>query len=279
MLTLELAPGDRPPDFAIGREVNLWRDERGHVCARLFSSLSHRWIEWPGLGVFWFEPHSRVIHVRPAPHVRLDVLQDTFTRFLQPAILQALGWQALHASAVAGPDGVLAFCGPAHAGKSTLAYALGQTGGFRQFADDAFVTSLSDGGVRAHFLPFAARLRPTARRHFEASPQAPVDLVMPPPAPVAAFFLLTQDESLDAPPQRIRVPPARAFSELMAHAHCFDVADPSESKRIVDEYLEIVARVPVFSLTYRPGFDRLDDLLHAVADARASALEHVAVGR
>lgn len=277
MLRLELAQGGSPPDFSAGREVNVWRDEHGDVCARLLSGPAHRWIDWPGLGLFWFEPHGRTVRVRPAPQARANVLHDTFGRVLQPAILQALGWQALHASAVTGPAGVFAFCGLAHSGKSTLAFTLARSG-FQQFADDALVMSLSGGEVLAHRLPFAARLRPTAVRHFERADEAlPQTTVAPAAAHIAAFFLLKQDESLSGPPQRRRVPPARAFTELMTHAHCFDASDRHESRRLVEEFLEIVQRVPAFSLTYRPGFDRLGELVETVAGVQESGVEQGAV--
>ena len=57
----------------------------------------------------------------------------------------------------------------------------------------------------------------------------------------------------DLTSQRISlIPQARAFSELLAHAHCFDAEDPAQTRRLVDDYLELVARVPVFALEYQP---------------------------
>ena len=281
MLTLEVAPSGSLLDVAAGREVNVWRDERGEICARLFrgSASQSRWIDWPGLGVFSFALHSRAVRVYPAPQAREDVLADTFVRILQPAILQALGWQAVHASAVAGPTGVLAFCGLAHSGKSTLAYALSRLG-FSHFADDALVINVVDDSVRAHALPFTARLRRATRVHFELDELASPRIARPPATtPMSAFFLLRQDASQAGPPKRERVPAARAFSQLMTHAHCFDVADPAESQRIVEDYLEIVERVPVFSLTYRPGFEQLDELLETVVGMRGVPLADAPVLR
>jgi hypothetical protein len=271
MLTLELTHGGSPPDFTAGRQVNLWRDERGEVCARLFAGASHRWIEWPGLGVFWFDRTAPVVRVQPDPGVPADLLHATFARILQPAILQAMGWQALHASAVETSSGVRAFCGPAHAGKSTIAYALAETG-LRHFADDAVVLGLGAGEVRAHALPFEARLRTSAREHFGLRLLSGVQPDRDYSAPLAACFLLTQDETLDGPPRRTHIPAARAFTELMTHAHCFDPDHPDESRRLVEDFLSIVTRVPVFSLVYRPGFDRLPELVDAIMDERELAV-------
>jgi hypothetical protein len=58
---------------------------------------------------------------------------------------------------------------------------------------------------------------------------------------------------------------------LLTHAHCFDFADSSETRRIIDDYLETATRIPVFSLTYQPGFDRLPELLDLIRSAGRSA--------
>jgi hypothetical protein len=213
MLTLDLATGGSPPSQAGAQEVNSWRDERGEICARLYKCGTQRWIDWAGLGVFGFGPGARSVKFWPAPGARSDVIADCFARILQPAILQVLGCQALHASAVVAPEGVWAFCGVAQSGKSTLAYALAKTG-LLHFADDALVMSLQAGEVVAHPLPFAPRLRPSTRHHF--SHDSAVDeelrtLPMRTAMPVAAFFVLRQNRGLDGRTQLSRLPAARAF--------------------------------------------------------------------
>ncbi len=132
-LVFETQPPPRHPD----REVCVWRDEQGHVFARAFAQGARRWIDWPGLGIFAFAAGSHRVQVWPAATDR-DLVAGAFARRLQPIILQALGRQAIHASAVLGRGGVLAFCGVGHSGKSTLAFAMARIG-FRQVADDALV--------------------------------------------------------------------------------------------------------------------------------------------
>ena len=79
-------------------------------------------------------------------------------------------------------------------------------------------------------------------------------------------FLLQQNPDLTSP--RISLmPQARAFSELLAHAHCFDAEDPAQTRRLVDDYLELVARVPVFALEYQPDLQQLPQLTRAVVEA------------
>jgi hypothetical protein len=82
-------------------------------------------------------------------------------------------------------------------------------------------------------------------------------------------FILRQDSALSGPCVSL-VPQARAFSEVLAHAHCFNPVDPAHSRRLAESYLGLVARVPVFMLEYRPGLQHLPRLTHAVLEAAAS---------
>jgi hypothetical protein len=72
------------------------------------------------------------------------------------------------------------------------------------------------------------------------------------------------------------IPKARAFSELLPHAHCFDAEDQAHKRQLVNDYLELVARVPVFLLEYRPDFRQLPRLIRAVMEA-ASGIDTDAV--
>ena len=265
MLTLSLAGGEPP---RMGRKVNELCDASGSVLARAFSSENMRWIEWPGLGVFAFSGGSHEVCVWQERNASQEAVADTFSRIIKPIILQALGWQALHAGAAAGPAGVLAFCGRSGSGKSTLAFAMHRAG-WRQFADDALVLRLDQNRVSAVALPFAPRLRPPSRAQFARAGRSPLlslRKAQSVDAPLSTVFLLEQNARLT----NVRVsliPKARAFSELLTHAHCFDVEDRAHNRRLVNDYLELVTRVPVFLLEYRPDFRQLPRLIHAVIEA------------
>jgi hypothetical protein len=267
MLSLSILEGVAP---ATGRQVNEWTDECGKVFARAFSSDDHYRIDWPGLGAFAFRPGSRDVLVWPEPDAPREEISDTFDRLLQPIILQALGKQALHAAASVGPCGTIAFCGNAGSGKSTLGFATGQAG-YRQLADDALVLQLEQDRVSVCPLPFAPRLRPASRLHFGYADQSTVPRVAPRLAHLAlsAIFLLRQDDQIERPRLTL-LPQAQAFSELLAHAHCYDAQDRSHTRRLVDSYLAIVSLVPVFALHYRPDLQRLPQLVEIIQDAASS---------
>jgi hypothetical protein len=264
VLTLVIAGSEAPAPGA-ARKVNEWSDNKGEVCARAYTSKGLHWIDWPGLGVFAFSPGSHEVRVWLEPSSQHEAIVDTFSRTLEPVILQTLGWQAIHAGAAVGPAGVVAFCGKKGSGKSTLAFAMHQAG-WRQFADDALVLRFDQDRVMSCPLPFTPRLTPASCAHFAHALSPSLSSPDPADAPLTAVFLLHQNPDLTS--LRISLmPQARAFSELLAHAHCFDAEDATETRRLVDDYLGLVARVPVFALEYRPDLQQLPHLTRAVMEA------------
>jgi hypothetical protein len=222
------------------------------------------WVDWLGVGIFAFSVGSREVRVWPRPNATHQTIVDTFS-ILQPIILQALEWQALHAGAVVGPAGVVAFCGKKGSGKSTLAFAMHQVG-WRQFADDALVLRFEQDRVMSCPLPFTPRLRSASRAHFAHALSPSPTSRDAADVPLTAVFLPQQNADLTSP--RISLmPQARAFSELLTHAHCFDAEDPTQTRRLADDYLELVARVPVFALEYRPDLQQLPHLTRAIVEA------------
>ena len=266
MLRLRYAEGATP---RAGSKVNEWLDDSGEVLVQAFSREDLHWIEWRGVGTFAFSAGSQEVQVWPESGIRRETIVDIFDRTLQPILLQALGEsQALHASAAVASAGVLAFCGRSGSGKSTLAFALQQVG-CQQFADDALVLRLDGNRVIARPLPFMHRLRPQSRAHFERADELVSPKLDTADLPLAAVFLLQQDDSLVR--ARISlVPQLRAFTEVLSHAHCFDPADPEHTRRLAKDYLELTSRVPVFALTYPPDFRQLPQLIQTVAAAVAN---------
>jgi hypothetical protein len=274
MLRLTFDDGSARRHRTVGRPVNVWYNERGVCCARAFVDGAARRIDWEGLGAFEFNSHSLDVRVVPQPDVHRDVIVDTFERLVQPVILQSLGWPVLHASAVTLPAGVLAFCARSGSGKSTFAAAMSRRG-FAQFSDDALVLQLAAGSVRAHALPFATRLRPASAAFFEGTGIGP-----PPPlvgagtrTPLAAIVLLDRLAEKDASTSVDRVNAHRAFSAVLTHAHCFDLADQPAVEKLVADYLDVTRLVPVFACRYQPGWthfpDALDQIVTAVSDVTA----------
>lgn len=257
---------DNPASGREAREVNTWRDDQGRMLARACVSGVLRWIDWLGIGRFSFTPPSRTVTVHRAPGVPDAILADTFNRQVQPIVLQALGFQALHASAAVVGDAVVVFAGQAHSGKSTLAHAMGRAG-HPQFADDAVVIDARSAVVVAHAMAFSPRLRDPSRAHFGSSARTDAGGATVPAGavrPLGAIVLLTQSASAPAVPTLRRLSAAEGLRLTLAHANGFDAVDPRERRRTLEDYLRITQAAPIFDLTYRPVFAELPALVSAV---------------
>jgi hypothetical protein len=276
MFTLTVASDGRPAGLDHGRKVSVWRDDAGDVFATLFAGDARRWVDWPEVGVFVLSPETATVTVWLAPGADEETATAVFVRAIHGAALQSTpGWQLLHASAALVDEGALVFCGRSGAGKSTLAYAFGRAG-FMQLADDRVAIEIGDD-VRAAGLPFRARLRRASADHFSGY-GSPASQALPARAPIRACFLLSQDPDCFSP-RIARVPPNEAFARLLSHAHCFDAADPAETRRLTDDYLTIARTVPVFDAAYAPGFRQIGSLIDAltIASRRAEPASRAAL--
>jgi hypothetical protein len=151
-----------------------------------------------------------------------------------------------------------------------LAFAGGRVPHHAQVADDAVVLGVAGADVLVHPVPFRPKLRHPALEFFHdatapgAEPSLASTAGLTPPRPLRAIVVLSQDAGAAAAPTPVVVPSAAAFSALLRHAHCFDDADPVERRRLVESYLAIAERVPVFRLTYRPDLGGLSSLAATV---------------
>jgi hypothetical protein len=179
-----------------------------------------------------------------------------------PIALQALGREALHASAVDTRQGVVAFCAEAETGKSTIAYGLSRLG-FEQWSDDVIVFERFAGMLRVLPLPFRPRLRPASRRLFGAAKTESDGVRAAGSARrLAALCVLKRSDHVWAGDgQMIRLAPSRAFSALLGHAVCFDPHDTPRIRQTLERYLDLASTTPVFELQFRHDIDAVPALL------------------
>lgn len=252
------------PPLPAGREGSIWLDADGRVVGRAHIDRTCRWLVWDGLGTFRTAPGSPVVSVWPAAGAGDATVRIEFAHQIAPILKQAEDCEVLHASAALGPTGVVAFCGRSGAGKSTLAYAM-RSVGWSQVADDHVIMSVNADGAIVQPYPFAPSFRAPSRTYFDATGLALSPRVAELPSRLAGVIILAS--RFDGPPG-FEVSPVRAVETLemlLPHAHCFDVHDPAECGRFVNHYMMLAARIPVFTLTFRPDFDRLPQIVLAVA--------------
>ncbi len=271
---LVLAPanaGAPPAPIPDTPGVHTWRNTHGGVVATGFTIGAVHWMHWPHLAAYRFSAcEPDVVTAFPVPGAPLDILQDTYVRSVMPMALQALGYEALHASAVLMPEGVVGFLAASETGKSTIAYGLAQAG-YSQWGDDSLLFDPALPPPRSRRLPFDIRLRPPSSAFFQprSKPEEPASAIpLPETGVVAALCLLSR---ADLPPHQPalvrRLDPVRAFSALIAHAHCFNPHDASRRAAMLRYYLQVTGCIPVFEVAFRPVLADIPAVLNAVVVA------------
>jgi hypothetical protein len=218
-------------------------------------------MEIPRIASYVFEVDDPEVVAYPRPEAPDEAVLDGFRRVVLPMALQARGQEVIHASAVLGPQGVLALCAISETGKSTLAFGLGRRG-YDLWADDAVAFEVGPTSVDATPLPFALRLRPASAAYFGVADE-PATVQEPKPAPLAAVCVL--ERVVDAGEGGVeRMTSSTAFRSLLTHAYCFDPDESERKRRMVEAYLSLTQRVPVFRVRVAAGLEHLRKLLDAI---------------
>ena len=259
----ESAAAPAPPDVT-DPSATVWRDDDGTIIALGQTLEDQHWVHVPGLGAFSFARDANGISAFPDAGADPALIEDTYRRTVLPLALQALGQEVLHASAVNAPAGVIALCAVSGTGKSTFAGGLSRRG-HELWADDAVAFEAQGAAVDALPLPFSLRLRPESAAHFAGSD---VDRELRAPerrAPLAAVFVLERSDDGGAELERLEQ--ADAFPAVLTHGYSFSLNDRKRNAAMMSNYLELVARVPVFRLTFPEGLDGLEGLLDLIEGA------------
>lgn len=242
-------------------------DTTGGAVAYGSRSGGHCWVHVPRRVAFRFRRGSDEVVAYPEADVDSPAVLDAYHTIALPIAVQVvLGQQAIHASAVVVPNaGVAAFCGFSHSGKTTVAYGLNRRG-YQLWGDDVVAFDASGTqGVTSMRLPFELNLRRDSARHFESQPTAeplePREWVR---EALAGLFLIGQS---DGPSIVRQLGPKEALLALLAHAFRFEPQTPDENRRMMSDYLAVVASAPVFTLTVRRGFDALSQCLDDLEEA------------
>jgi hypothetical protein len=241
----------------------------GSVCDREYR------IEFTDLATFAFRPGEGEMRVGAEPSTPRHVIDDLFRTAALPLMLQAEGYEAIHASAVQMPAGVVALCGSSGAGKTTVAYGLARRG-HGVWADDAVVLSVpaASCNVLTSLLPHRINLRQESRRFFglEQDADVVVETAKSEDDRLAAVVALASGPRTTL--QISQLPLDIAFTEVLPHAYCF-FAEEGREQQSVTAYLDLVARVPVFRFCFPSGFARFEAALDALETCLLQAFADV----
>jgi hypothetical protein len=260
--------GDPVPELPSDAQV--WRDHGNVPRAYGYSHNGDQWLCLPGQAAFRFDKADGQIEAIVPAETPDRRVEELYQRHAMPLVLQARGRELLHASAVLTPRGAVAFAGSSGAGKSTMAFALSQRG-YPPLADDALLFDVVGDAVELHPLPFEVRVSkesPFGDGEAAAQVDAPDWSDESPPRLTAVFVI----ERISKPnrarePEVIPLSSGAAFQLLLYHAHCFSYDDDDRRRLILERYLELTARVPVFRIRNRPALEQLPDFLDTVEAA------------
>jgi hypothetical protein len=261
--------GELPAD---DREIEVWRDNDGHVCAYGYIADGYGWMDLLGTGKFRFDPRNRQVTAFALPGVSPDLVRDAYSHAALPMALHFFGCEVLHASAVRTIRGVVAFCAVSETGKSTIASAFALRG-YPLWADDAVAIDSSDTASAAAILtlrlPFSLRLRHASaqylgKRDYDAS-SGELDREFA-TNPLAAICVLKRSSELDREVEIRRLSPGEAFGALLPHAFCFSLSDQERKRAMLKLYLRVAAETRVFAITFAPGFERLPGILDGIEE-------------
>jgi hypothetical protein len=220
---------------------------------------------WTDQFEFLVTPDARHIHARPLATVDDEAMLAYLLVDALSFSMVRLGWEPLHATAVATDRGVAAFLGNSGAGKSTLAAAFVQ-GGARLVTDDMLILIRHGSGWFAQPGPPRIKLyREMARRILGADSRGipmnavtqkliiPLDAkqAMELPAATAALYIL-HDADEPATGQALIQPlsPARAFPAMLAHTAGHYPSEADRLRRQLEFAAHLLADVPVKTLSY-----------------------------
>jgi len=255
---------------ALASRCEVWRDGEGEVLAYAESLGDEYWMHLPGLASYRFSRRGDEIAATVTGAAREELVLDAYRRRVLPMALQVCGREVLHASAIRSPAGVAALCADSDTGKSTTAFGLSSRG-YPVWADDLVAFEISNHQGRAISLPFNIRLRPSAAALFQRhapepgrDPKAEDATPGKETAPLAAIFVLRRSQPDDPLVQVRRLSLGESFAAVLAHAWSFGLQDADRKRRMIHNYLDLVAGTPVFDVCFQPGLKSLPIILNAI---------------
>jgi hypothetical protein len=248
----------------------------GSVQVRSFAAPGVHRLVFDDTGTFDVLPGERVIVWYPGARADSAAMRADLLGRVMALAAHADGGLALHASAVSIDGHAIAFLGPKHAGKSTLAMALVR-GGARLVTDDSLVLRFGDGDV-VWATPGVQRVRlwddsasALGAERIGASgakptlDRLPAERLQVSEVPLAACYVVraTADGSV-GPIERVRLPAARGALACVSFSKLGSLAGGADAVVLLDRAARLTRATPVYEAAVRRDLGRLDALADRV---------------
>jgi hypothetical protein len=280
LCVFQLLPGQSSLPAAL-QWFHQWVLSDGTVWLALAKYRSGYLLRFPDLADFLVSADGKQIRCYPNPDSPVETIRHLFLDQVIPLLLSQWGKLVLHASAVATPEGAIAFAGMTGMGKSTLTASFAEQG-FALLTDDCLLLEEKGGALFATpsypglrlwddvtSVLFARAPAVSQMAHYTDKKRLGVNngwlrfcpdavallriYILPPPEEVS------RENAIQISP----LPPREAFSELIRYAFRLDITDRN---RLREEF-ESLSRVVALPLFYRLAFPRDLLFLSAVREA------------
>jgi hypothetical protein len=247
----------------------------GRFGVALFQEQANWIFTSAGGTVFRVDSNGRTVDCQPRPGGWPGVAAEVFVRRILPRVIQLHGKAVLHAAALDTGAGVVLLCGLSGAGKSTLAASLHQQLGWTILADDMAI--LEEHAESFSVLPaagtvslwedskaaFAGSFEHAERlvsyeRKFQCQPRRPVPLTR---QPLRAVYHLESVQTTQHGTVNLSTPaPMEQLAMLSRQVIRFNPADRQSEAYHFERIGRLANVVPIRSLCYRRGFDKLAEV-------------------
>lgn len=230
----------------------------GSVHARLYAHARGHRIVVEDTGVFDLSHGGSRVTVVPFADGTPDFVRAHLTGRVLATALWLDGLLPLHASAVAMRDGVVGILAPKGFGKSSLALALTQAGGWL-VSDDTLPVEADSGrawpglhGLRVHddareVLGVAAgRLRTAEGKHVIT--ELGRERLFARPMALSALYLLVPVEPDGEGVDRVAIAPMQAAISVVGHVKVGGLLGRSGARAMLERAVRVTTRTPVFQL-------------------------------
>ena len=244
----------------------------------VFESENGLLLRWEDNCDFQVSKDGRDILCQPLSNVGPIWIQSTLYGMVLSFALHIRGVSNLHGSAVALPEGVIGFLAEPGNGKSTLASAFAADG-FPFVTDDVLAMSEVDGEILAlpgfPFVSLAANsLEEIVGR--DSNLRIPLNgkksrifvdgtwvSFQSQRAPLKALFLLNRSDQVKQV-EIVSLGAPLAIQHLLSDTNCLPILPKDVLARHMAFLSRLVARVPVYRLTFPTGYERIPQVREAV---------------
>jgi len=259
-----------------------WELPSGEVWLEIGKRENEYLLRFPDYADFVISGTGDRVTCLPVSGTPPNTLRQLFLDQVMPLLLSHRGDVVLHASAVAGPQGAIAFAGVSGCGKSTLAAGLCARG-FPLLTDDCFLLREKDGGFLA--IPSYPGLRlwedSLAGLEWEGAEVEAVShysekkrlvagngrvAAAGENVPLSRLYLLAppdehaETDSLTIAPVR----PQDALIELVRRAYCLDITDRNRIRSQFEMLGRIAAGAAIYQMNFPHDYARLQEVCDAI---------------